>query len=406
MFIPDPKDYEKIVGKNVMETLKQKIELLEDFHILCINSTFNGGGVAEMLNSLVPLFNQMGLRLGWRVLHGSDDFFRVTKGFHNALQGGKMHLTKRRKELYYETNKRFSLYTHIDHDLVVVHDPQPMAMIDFYKKKQPWISRLHIDLSNPNMKVWNYLKQFLQKYDRIVVSHKNYIRDDVDVPYSIVYPAIDPLTIKNREIRKNTIKKYLSRYGIDDKIPIITQISRFDKWKDPIGVIKVFEKVREKKKAQLVLLGSLASDDPEGQIIFEKVEKTVEKSKYKNDIHILLVHSDILVNVLQRASTVVVQKSLKEGFGLTVSEALYKGTPVVASNVGGIPLQIKDGFNGFLFKPKDYRGFSKGIIKLLEDEKLREKLGHNGREFVKENFLITRLMDNWLDIFSEFLLKR
>ncbi len=404
MFIPNPKEYEKIVGKEVMDKIKEKIEKLTDKHILFINSTFNGGGVAEMLNSMVPLFNQLGLRLGWRVLHGNDDFFMVTKGLHNALQGGKMHLTKRKKELYYETNKRFSIYTHIDHDLVVVHDPQPMAMIDFYKKKQPWISRLHIDLSNPNKKVWDYLKQFLVKYDRIVVSHKDYIRNDIDVPYSIVYPAIDPLTIKNKPIRENTIKKYLSRYGIDRDKPIITQISRFDKWKDPVGVIKVFERVREKINSKLVLLGSLASDDPEGQMIFQKVEKAVEKSKYKKDIHILLVHSDILVNSLQRASDVILQKSLKEGFGLTVSEALYKGTPVVASKVGGIPLQIKDGYNGFLFEPKDYRGFAKGITKLVEDEHLRKTMGEHGREFVKKNFLITRLMNDWLDIFSEYLL--
>ncbi len=396
-------DYKSIIGEEKINEIMSKVEVLEGKHILCINSTFNGGGVAEILNSLVPMFNKAGLRVGWRVLHGSDDFFGVTKGFHNALQGSKLSLSERKKRMYYENNRRFSTYTHIDHDLVVVHDPQPLAMIDFYEKRQPWIWRMHIDLSNPNPVVWNYLKRFVNKYDEMVVSHKNYLRDDVEVKQSIIPPAIDPLSLKNKELRRVTIEKYLSKYGVVDNKPIISQISRFDKWKDPVGVIRVFEKVRAKEDSQLILLGSMASDDPEGQKIFEKVEKAKEKSKYGRDIHLIMVHSDILVNVLQRASSVVIQKSIKEGFGLTVSEALYKGTPVVASNVGGIPLQVVNGVNGFLHSPRDYKGFSESILKLIRDGKLRKEFGKNGRDHVRNNFLITRLMDDWLNVFLKYL---
>jgi len=400
--IRDLEDYRKVAGSRQIEEIYEKAEKINGKHVLFINSTYNGGGVAEILNSVVPMFNRVGIKLGWRVLHGTDDFFNVTKSFHNALQGGKIHLSEHKKQLYYETNKRFSIYTHIEHDLVVVHDPQPMAMIDFYEKKQPWISRIHVDLSSPNPVVWNYLKRFLVKYDHLVVSHESYFRNDIDLPQSIIHPAIDPLSLKNKPVRESAIEKYLERYGINRNKPIVTQISRFDKWKDPVGVVKVFEKVREKEDCQLVLLGSFASDDPEGQTIFEKVDAIVENSKYKRDIHLILVHSDMLVNVLQRASAVILQKSLKEGFGLTVSEALYKGTPVVASNVGGIPLQVIDGKNGFLHSPRDYKGFSQSIVKLLRDETLRKKMGAEGRKHVKEKFLITRLMSDWLDLFLKY----
>jgi len=236
----------------------------------------------------------------------------------------------------------------------------------------------------------------------MIVSHKNYIQDDLLIPQSVIYPAIDPLAPKNEPLYMNKIHKYLTKFGIDPDKPIISQISRFDKWKDPIGVVKVFEQVRKEVDCQLVLLGSFASDDPGGQRIFEKVNRMIEKSRYQKDIKVIIVDNDILVNCLQRRSVAVIQKSLKEGFGLTVSEALYKGTPVVASRVGGIPIQVIDGVNGFLHEPKDIKGFAKSLIRLLKDKKLRDELGKRGQEHTKKNFLITRLMLDWLSLFEYY----
>jgi trehalose synthase len=392
------KDYRKIIGDGAVAAIQSKAERLSDKHILCISSTYQGGGVAEILNSLLLLLNQSGVKSGWRILHGSPDFFTVTKKFHNALQGEEIHLTGKKKELYYDTNRRFSIFTHIDHDLVFVHDPQPLPLIDFYRKSQPWIFRCHIDISNPNPRVWDYLKGFIEKYDRFVVSNEAY-KKEMKMPQSVVCPAIDPLDPKNRPVREGTVWKCLGMHGIDRGKPIISQVSRFDKWKDPLGVIKVFESVRDKADCRLVLLGSLALDDPEGQRIFERVRAKAEKSRHRNDIKLILAENDFLVNCLQKASSVVMQKSLREGFGLTVSEALYKGTPVVASAVGGIPLQVVDGVNGFLHEPANVRGFSGSVLKLLGDDKLRLELGKNGTEHVKRNFLITRLMSDWLDLF-------
>jgi trehalose synthase len=395
--------YKKIVGRSEIDKVQAEAEKLSGKHILCINSTYQGGGVAEILNSLVPLFDQVGVDFGWRILHGAPDFFTITKKFHNALQGSKINLSQRKKEIYCQTNKRFSTFTHIDHDLVIIHDPQPLPLISFYEKKQPWIFRCHIDISEPNKEVLNYLKGFIQKYDRFVVSLPEYKKDDLNIPQTVIHPAIDPVTVKNKPVSESKISKFLEKFGIDRKKPIISQVSRFDPWKDPIGVVKVFERVKKRMDCQLVLLGQFATDDPEGQKVLHALEKKVNKSPFKEDIKLLIVDNAFLVNCLQRASSVVIQKSLKEGFGLTVSEALYKGTPVVASKVGGIPTQVIDGVNGFLHNPTDYNGFSNSIIKILNDEKLRDKMGKAGQEHVKKNFLITRLMLDWLILLNREL---
>jgi trehalose synthase len=396
-------NYAKIVGKSKIDKIHAEAEKLAGKHILCINSTYQGGGVAEILNSLVPLFDQIGIDFGWRILHGTPDFFTITKKFHNALQGNKINLSQRKKIIYYETNKRFSTFTHIEHDLVIIHDPQPLPLISFYKKKQPWIFRCHIDISEPNREVWDYLKGFIRKYDQFVVSLPEYRKSDLNIPQTVISPAIDPVTVKNKPVTDAKISKYLEKFGIERKKPIISQVSRFDPWKDPIGVVKVFERVRKKMNCQLVLLGQFATDDPEGQKVLQSLEKKVDKSPFKEDIKLLIVDNAFLVNCLQRASSVVIQKSLREGFGLTIAEAMYKGTPVVASNVGGIPIQVKDGVNGFLHNPSDYNGFSCSIIKLLIDEKLRVEMGKAGKELVKENYLITRLMLDWLILLNKEL---
>ena len=396
-------DYAKIVGKHEIDEIYSKADRLKKKHILCINSTYQGGGVAEILNSLVPMFDQIGVDFGWRILHGTPDFFTITKKFHNGLQGSKINLSERKKDIYYETNRKFSTFTHLDHDLVIIHDPQPLPLICFYKKRQPWIFRCHIDISEPNREVWEYLKGFIQKYDHFVVSLQEYQKKDLSIAQSVIHPAIDPLSVKNKPVSQTKISNYLSKFGIEQKKPIISQISRFDPWKDPIGVVRVFELVRKTMDCQLVLLGQFATDDPEGQKILLSLEKKVDKSPYKNDIKLLVVDNAFLVNCLQRASAVVIQKSIKEGFGLTVSEALYKETPVVASNIGGIPIQISDGLNGFLHNPRDFKGFTKSIVKLLKDEKLRISMGKAGKEHVKKNFLLTRLLLDWLDLMNNVL---
>jgi trehalose synthase len=406
MKINNLSSYARIVGKPEIEKIYAEAEKLSGKHITCINSTYQGGGVAEILNSLVPMFDQVGVDFGWRILHGTPDFFTITKKFHNALQGSKINLSQRKKDIYYETNRRFSTFTHIEHDLVIVHDPQPLPLITFYKKTQPWIFRCHIDISSPNREVWDYLKGFIQKYDHFVVSLPQYQKNDLEISQSVIHPAIDPLTAKNKSVSETKISTYLAKFGIDRKKPIISQISRFDPWKDPIGVVKVFERVRKKMDCQLVLLGQFATDDPEGHKILMSLQKKVDKSPFKNDIKLLVVDNAFLVNCLQRASCVVVQKSLKEGFGLTVTEALYKGTPVVASKVGGIPLQVTDDVNGFLHNPYDLRGFSDSVLKLMKDEKLRASMGKAGKEHVKKNFLITRLMLDWLYLMNKLLSER
>ena len=395
------KEYRKIVGEEIIEKIHEKAKKLFKKHIVCVSSTHQGGGVAEILNSLIFLFNEVGIKFGWRILHGTPDFFTITKKFHNSLQGAGIHLSENKKRIYTETNKRFSLFNHLDHDLVVVHDPQPLPLIEFYDKKQPWIFRCHIDLSNPSPELWKYLKSFIEKYDELVVSTEEY-KKILTVPQTIIHPAIDPLSHKNRQVEKKTIEKYLAKNGINLKKPIISQISRYDIWKDPEGVIKIFNRVKKEVDCQLVLLGNAATDDPEGVKIYSKI---VKKFGDRKDIKILVNVSanDLVVNCLQRISAVVVQKSSREGFGLTVSEALYKGTPVVASNVGGIPLQVINGENGFLHEPNDFEGFTESILKILKNRDLREKMGEKGKEHIRKNFLITRLMLDWLNLFERHL---
>ncbi len=394
-------DYRKVAGDKVIEEIYRKAKKFTGKRVVCISSSHQGGGVAEMLNSIVFIFNEVGIKFGWRIIQGSPDFFTITKSFHNALQGERIGLSVEKKKTYLRINERFSIFTHLNHDLVIVHDPQPLALIDFKRNKQPWIFRCHIDLSQPDKRTWNYLKGFIEKYDHAIVSTEEY-KKKLSIPQSIICPAIDPLSPKNKQMSKKQIDRYLKLHKIDAARPIICQISRFDKWKDPIGVIKVFEKVRKKIDCQLVLLGNIAMDDPEGIEIYKNI---INKYGKNSDIKILIDvdDNDLVVNALQTRSSVIIQKSLKEGFGLTIAEALYKGTPVVASNIGGIPLQLENGVSGFLHDPKDIKGFSNSVIKILQDEKLRKQLGKNGKKHIKDNFLITRIILDWLNIFEKYL---
>ncbi|MBL7074215.1 glycosyltransferase [candidate division KSB1 bacterium] len=394
-------DYYEIVGDRVISEIHKRARRLFGKHILHVNSTYQGGGVAEMLASLVPLMNDVGIDTGWRIFHGNPDFFTITKKFHNALQGDKINLSEIKKRLYFLANEDFSVYTHLDHDYIIIHDPQPLPLIKYYKKGQPWIWRCHVDLSHPNKELWEFLTRFILKYDMIIISNEKYKREGLPVEQRIIYPVIDPLSPKNMEISDTTISKYLKKFGVPTDKPIITQISRFDKWKDPVGVTEAFKIVKKHVDCRLVLCGSMATDDPEGYQIYEKVKRKVEKFIANNDVILITTENNILVNALQRSSAVIIQKSIREGFGLTVTEALWKARPVVASNVGGIPLQIKDGENGFLLDPYNTKGFAQMIVQILQNPRLAEKMGKEGKEIVRKEFLITRLLSDYLDLFND-----
>ncbi len=395
-------DYREMVGDKVFYSIYNKMRKLYGKHILNFNSTYTGGGVAEILSSLVPLMNDVGLEAGWRTVHGNIDFYGITKKFHNALQGEEINFSEMKKKLFVEVNRRFSTYTHINsHDFVLVHDPQPLPIIQFYKKKQPWIWRCHIDLSSPNKALWDYLKTFILKYDMVIISSEKYKSKDLPMDYRIIPPAIDPLTHKNKDISDSLIAQCLKKNGVPTDKPLITQISRFDKWKDPIGVIEIFKRVREKVDCRLVLCGNMATDDPEGLSIFGKIIKKANHYIETGDIILLTVESNILVNALQRVSAVIIQKSLREGFGLTVTEALWKEKPTVASNVGGIPLQISDGENGFLLEPDDLDGFAEKIVELIKKPDFAAEMGKKGHKTVKEKFLITRILSDYLDLLND-----
>jgi len=391
-------DYLKIVGDDVIANIFKKCRKLHNKHILNLNSTFIGGGVAEILDSIVPLMNTTGLDYGWRVLHGCPDFYNITKKFHNGLQGDDVCLSKKEKDLYLKVNEEFSSYTHIDHDYVIVHDPQPLPMAYFLKQDQPWICRIHVDLSNPNKKLWDFLKTFIFHYNVLIVSMEEYKKKDLPIEQVVIPPAIDPLSLKNMDIHKSVISKYIKELNIPTDKPIITQVSRMDKWKDPIGVLRIYEKVRQKIDCRLLYCFNLASDDPEGMDIYNKVVEEAKEFIDSRDIIMISKDDKLMVNVIQNISDVIIQKSTMEGFALTISESLWKETPVVASNIGGIPSQIIDGKTGYLLNPYDYDGFSDRIIELLKNKKLCKDIGKNGKEHIRRNFLITRLMDDYLNL--------
>jgi len=387
-------DYKKLVGAKTVERIREKAKLLRDRHIVNVNSTYYGGGVSQLLSSLTLLMNSLGIKTGWRVIHGPPDFFSVTKKIHNALQGGKINLTGRKMRLYEEVTYENAVRNHLDHDVVIVHDPQPLPLINHYRKRGPWIWRCHIDLSNPHQGVWNYLVPFIEKYDAVILSSKDYAQK-LTPPQLFFMPAIDPFTITNREFSQREIDERLKHYNIPTDLPLVVQVSRFDRWKDPEGVIQAFKLARKKVDCTLVLLGNVATDDPEGEEVYQSLLGSREER-----IIILTVQDGALVNALQRRAHVVLQKSIREGFGLTVAEAMWKGTPVIGGDVGGIRYQIKDGVNGFLVS--SIKEAAERIVQLIKDRELRERLGHEAKEAVRQQFLLTRYLEQYLDLLNSF----
>jgi len=386
-------DYLDIAGDELIAEIYRKATPLNGMDVLHINSTYYGGGVAEMLKTLIPLLNDVGIDAGWRVLHGTPDFFSITKGLHNALQGEEgIDPTEEQEALYRHTNEDFSVYTHIIHDAVVIHDPQPLPLIKYYRKRQPWYWRCHIDLSSPDPRAWNIMKRYLLRYDRVILSNEKYRNDSLPVDQSLIYPAIDPLSTKNQDLSDDEVEAHLSNMGIPTDKPIISQISRFDKWKDPLGVIDVFKKIKKKIDCRLVLCGSMASDDPEGYMIYDEVKKKEMDELESGDLIIRANEKDLAINALQRVSSVVIQKSHREGFGLTATEALWKGTPVVCSDAGGLPIQVEDGVSGFVEKSSDNEAFAEKVIHLLKNPEKSREMGKRGKENVRGKFLVPRLV--------------
>jgi trehalose synthase len=396
-------DFHDIVGDRVLSDIYKVARSLYGLKVLQINSTYYGGGVAEMLYTLVPLMNDVGINADWRILRGTPDFFGITKEFHNAIQGDPIELTDMKKQLYQETNEDFASYCKIEADLVHVHDPQPLPLIQFYKKSQPWMWRCHVDLSHPNQPLWRFLKRFILRYNVAIVSHELYRKEDLPVDQRVIQPVIDPLSLKNKDLSPDQVHETLKKFNVPDDKPFITQISRFDKWKDPLGVIEIFKLVRKQLDCRLVLCGSMASDDPEGLTIFNQVQESAKELIAGGDVILLTVENNMLVNALQRAAAVIIQKSIREGFGLTVTEGLWKGKPVIASNVGGIPLQIRDGETGYLVEPTDFQGCADRIAKIFRDPAAAEEMGKKAKEDVRSKFLITRMLLDELKLVGELV---
>ncbi len=389
-------DYAGLHGAGEIEELRALAKPLRGRSIEMINATAIGGGVAEILNRLVPLAEELDLHFKWDVMTGGEDFFDVTKSFHNALHGAPYHASPRDFEIFLAYTERNRAALPLDSEFVVIHDPQPAALIDARKPgSNHWVWRCHIDLSHPHRAVWDFLEKFVSRYDGAMFSSPEFSRQ-LPIPQYLFYPAIDPLSEKNQDLEPEFIAQVLARFRIDPMRPILTQISRFDRLKDPVGVIRAYRIVKRYFDCQLVLAGGSASDDPEGAIVLKEVLREADNDP---DIRVieLPAWAPREVNALQRASTIVIQKSLREGFGLTVSEALWKKKPVVASAVGGIPLQIIHKHTGLL--AHSVEGTAYQIRFFLSHPEIAAKLGEHGHQHVKENFLITQKLKRYLTLF-------
>jgi trehalose synthase len=397
--IPTIENYAAVVGESEIGALRVLARQLQGRRVKMVNSTAVGGGVAEILNRLVPLLDELGVSTHWEVITGGEQFFAITKGFHNALHGAPYEGQPDWFDVFLATNEENRRRMQFDEDVIVIHDPQPIALVEARDgSKGRWIWRCHIDLSHPSKEVWDFLRPFVERYDASVFSSPAFTQG-LRIPQYLVYPTIDPLADKNRDIEPEFVRGVVEQYGIDPTRPVLTQISRFDRLKDPVGVIQAYKMVRKHNDCQLVLAGGGASDDPEGEAVLNEVKQAAAGDP---DVHILNLPpwSHLQINALQRASTIVIQKSLREGFGLTVSEALWKRKPVVASAVGGIPSQVIHRLTGMLVH--SIEGTAYQIRFLLSNPEIARQLGENGHEHVKENFLITHNLKRYLLLFLSF----
>lgn len=389
--------YAPIVGQSTVDELKLLARHLEGKRVITVNSTAVGGGVAEILNRMIPLCAELGIEIRWDVIKGGEDFFGVTKRIHNALHGKIEPFTDRDREVFRATTEMNLAAMDLDADVVFIHDPQPVGLVAARHRRPDagWIWRCHIDVSAPQRDVWEFLAESVDHYDAAVFSAPQFARD-LAMPQIMIAPSIDPLSDKNRDLSDAEVAAVMERLRVPQDKPIVTQVSRFDRLKDPVGVVQAFKQARQYNDCRLVLAGGGATDDPEGKEVLASVYEAADSDP---DIHILDLPptANVEINAIQRASTIVLQKSLKEGFGLTVSEALWKGKPVIAGAVGGIPLQIAHRYSGILTHTIEGTAF--WIKQLLNSPEYARRLGENGREHVRTNFLLTRHLREYLLMF-------
>lgn len=396
-------DYIPVLGEPALKELRALASRLAGRTVQMVNSTSVGGGVAEILNRLVPILQELGLAIRWDVITGGDEFFEITKAFHNALHGGPYEKPPESFDIFLANNEQNLARLHMESEFTVIHDPQPVALIKARRNHSGhWIWRCHIDLSQPNLEVWKFLEPWVNHYDGAIFSSPEFSRQ-LAIPQYLFYPSIDPLSEKNRELPPEYVHEVLERFGIDSGRTILTQVSRFDRLKDPVGVVRAYRIVKRYFDCQLVLAGGGAKDDPEGEAVLAEVREVGEGDP---DIHILNLPpwSATEINALQRASTIIIQKSLREGFGLTVTEALWKKKPVVASAVGGIPNQVIHKQTGLL--AHSVEGTAYQIRFLLSNPAIAARLGEQGHEHVREEFLITSNAKRYLTLFLHLAANR
>jgi trehalose synthase len=397
-------DYAEVVEPGTIERIRALAEPLRGARVVHVNATAFGGGVAELLATHVPLLRSVGLEAEWQVIGGSNEFFAVTKAMHNALQGAQVEWTYDMQRTYLERVLDNALKFEDGWDFIVMHDPQTVAMYEYVRgdtmKSAKWVWRCHIDLTDANQQVWEFVRPFVEEYDASVWTMPQFVPASLRSERVVhAPPCIDPLSVKNLDLAKPFVDEINKSYGVRPDAPIVCQISRFDPWKDPVGVIEAFRIVQEQvPNAQLVLAGSMATDDPEGFHYWELAEAAAG-----NDPNIHLLSNiqqvgSVQINAFQRAADVVVQKSLREGFGLTVSEGLWKGRPVIGGRCGGITLQIEDGVDGFLVDSVE--DCAKRTLDLLHDPARADEMGASGREHVRHSFLSTRELEDWLRLFA------
>jgi trehalose synthase len=384
--------YEPLIGPAVTERILGKIQRVRGKRVAHVSSTFYGGGVTEILTPLTLMMNAAGINTDWDLIQGTPDFFGCTKKLHNTLQGQTIEFSEQEKAVYEQVVFENATRLHMGEcDAVIVHDPQPLPLVNhFADKAMPWFWQCHVDLSSPCPSAWNYLRDFVDRYDAAIFSLPEY-RQNLAIDQRFITPAIDPFSPKNADLSDAEIRERLARHQIPIDRPLVVQVSRFDRWKDPVGVIEAFRKARQQVDCVLVLVGNNATDDPESGAILEAIQEEIDE-----DIVVVAIDDPVLVNALQRHAAVVLQKSIREGFGLTVTEAMWKGAAVVGGNVGGIRRQIIDGENGFLVNTIDET--AERITQILKEPALRERLGSRARETVRERFLMSRLLEDWLDL--------
>jgi len=400
--------YQDLIPSEILKEIGELKEDLKGLRVFHINATPRGGGVAEILKSLVPLMKGVGLKAEWYTIPPRNNFFEITKKMHNALQGKKYRFPySARKKYILHMSRTTELMRDMKPDIWVIHDPQPAGISMFLPNFHPSISRLHIDLTSPNQKVWKFVVGFLRGYDKVILSSKEFLKEEIKEKSIIFQPAIDILNPKNQPLSLNNANEILRNFGINPDKPLITQVSRFDPWKDPFGVVEAYQLAKKKiPDLQLALVGLfLARDDPEAERVYQKVKKKTEKDPniflfaQREVLGSLKVH--VFVNALQVASDVILQKSIREGFGMSISEAMWKGKAVIGGNIGGIKLQIRDGKNGFLVSSP--RETAKRIVQLIKNPQLAKKLGKAAKETVREKFLMPRLLRDYLRLFKELV---